>query len=110
MAEKTSTEKTQQVWNCPACPWQHTAHPRYGWQRADERAVEVHQTMLCPSRVASPDREPSAGGAVANCRTCGDALTEQDREEYVDQCGWCAANGCDDDCPEDCMADHRGEQ
>lgn len=43
------------VWFCPDCPWNHFPHPVYGWCEADDRAVEVHKTMLCPARVTPSD-------------------------------------------------------
>lgn len=45
----------EKVWRCPDCSWEQRAHPDYGWQKHDDRAVEVHQTMLCPSRF-TPDK------------------------------------------------------
>lgn len=34
-------------WTCTKCGWQEMPHPTYGWQQHNQRAVEVHQTMLC---------------------------------------------------------------
>lgn len=48
------TAENDAVWSCPDCQWTHHAHPLYGWQRHDDRAVEVHRTMLCPARVIPP--------------------------------------------------------
>lgn len=36
-------------WKCPNCPWSEKAHPTYGWQSHNDRAVEVHKTQLCPA-------------------------------------------------------------
>lgn len=36
------------TWTCPNCDWFETAHPKYGWSKHNDRAVEVHQTQLCP--------------------------------------------------------------
>lgn len=47
------------VWRCPDCPWVHAAHPRYGWQRYDDGAVEAHRKRLCPSRPIPPGEEGS---------------------------------------------------
>lgn len=35
-------------WECPNCHWVERAHPIYGWAKHNDRAVEVHKTMLCP--------------------------------------------------------------
>lgn len=40
----------RKIWHCPKCPWYEKAHPVYGWSRDNERAVEVHETQLCPNR------------------------------------------------------------
>lgn len=44
---------------CPKCPWIKKAHPIYGWLPTSERAVEVHQTHLCPSLKEPPDESRS---------------------------------------------------
>ena len=54
MSERRS--EAAQTWTCPDCPWTHTAHPAYGWGARDDRAVEVHQTTLCPWRKIEPCR------------------------------------------------------
>lgn len=43
-------------WECPDCPWTHSPHPTYGWSASDNRAVETHQTTLCPWRTIQPCR------------------------------------------------------
>ena len=45
------------VWRCPKCDWFQQQHPHYPWSKDDDRAVEVHQTMLCPG-IDEPDPEP----------------------------------------------------
>ena len=36
---------------CSGCGWTHQPHSIYGWQKHDDRAVEVHKSMLCPQRL-----------------------------------------------------------
>lgn len=47
--------KQRDVWSCPDCPWEQSAHPTYGWLPHHERAVEVHREMLCPMRPGLED-------------------------------------------------------
>lgn len=35
-------------WTCPKCGWHEDKHPLFVWSPHNIRAVEVHQTMLCP--------------------------------------------------------------
>lgn len=66
MTERQTAEKDHTRWACNACPWVHAAHPVYGWSKRDDRAVEVHQTMLCPDAVTA-DGHACIGDACAAC-------------------------------------------
>lgn len=56
----TSTEPNHtptvegECYDCPACGWSHVAHPEYGWQRHDDRAVKVHRQRFCPAPAYPP--------------------------------------------------------
>lgn len=50
------TGEQVRTWVCPDCQWTHAEHPSYGWSARDDRAVEVHQTTLCPWRTIEPCR------------------------------------------------------
>lgn len=39
----------QCAWYCPDCDWAQVPHPIYGWQTHDERAIEIHRSILCPT-------------------------------------------------------------
>jgi hypothetical protein len=54
MSDTEHTAEKDTLWSCPDCPWQHAAHPAYGWSKADDQAVEVHRTMLCSARDIPP--------------------------------------------------------
>lgn len=59
-----SAEREESAWTCPRCHWVQTAHPLYGWQQHDQRAIEVHRATLCPAA----EREAAEVCAHGVCR------------------------------------------
>lgn len=70
-------------WSCPDCPWVEKAHPKYGWQQHNDRAVEVHKSHLCPAPFKSDtskcqhtntsvEPEPGFSGPVGTLIVCYD--------------------------------------
>jgi hypothetical protein len=47
-------------WHCPNCTWIEKAHPHFGWQIHNERAVEVHLERLCPALKEVDSERPKA--------------------------------------------------
>lgn len=50
--KKESAKLTTPIkeWKCPNCNWVEKAHPDYGWQSHNQRAIEVHRQHLCPGK------------------------------------------------------------
>ncbi|MEV5001966.1 hypothetical protein [Nocardioides sp. LML1-1-1.1] len=56
-------------YDCPDCDWSHVAHPEYGWQGHDDRAVEVHRQRFCPM-----PRYGTCNHECNGCPTCDPGL------------------------------------